>query len=161
MSKERKQVLEMLKDGKITVDEAERLLSAVDQPDQVESNGPGNVFRASGDDSGGSESTRRLKFLRVTVEPNSEMDAGGGDDDEDRERVNVKIPLSLIRAGMKFTALIPNSVATQVNDSLHQQGIDIDLNRIKPEDFNELVDALADLEIDVQEARQRVRVFVE
>ena len=55
MNEDRKRILTMLSEGKITADEAERLLSAMDRPGSVGastvsgSNGPPKYFRVSVD----------------------------------------------------------------------------------------------------------------
>ena len=86
MTDNRKRVLDMLAEGKISVDEAERLLSIVDQPDEEPKEGEPT------------ESRRRQppKYLRVLVEDE--------DADSSKERVNVRVPMALIRAGMKLPA---------------------------------------------------------
>jgi hypothetical protein len=97
-----------------------------------------------GEEAGGSP-----KFLRVHV------DSGG-------EKVNVRVPLKLLRAGMKLGALIPGAAGEQVNAELRKHGID--LSNLKAEDFDDVIDSLAELEVDVQEGEEgatTVRVFSE
>ena len=138
-------ILQMLSEGKVTAEEAKRLLALVDAPESA-TNGQA-VF-------GGRS---RRKYLRVTVEPYEESGQPAS-----QELVNVRVPLALIRAGMKFTALIPQAAADRVNKSLKEQGIDIDVRKIDAAKGAEgLADALADIEIDVQDAEHRVRVFGE
>ena len=142
MASNRIQILDMLSQGKITVEEAERLLSLVDQP-------------AVGEPGKGEPSDARRsppKYLRVIVEDGEE--SGG-------ERVNIRVPMALIRAGVKLAALLPSGVTAKVNEKLQETGIGIDLSNLKPEHLEQLVDALADLEVDVQDGQQKVRVFVE
>ncbi len=131
MSEESRQILEMLSRGKVTVDEAERLLAAL-------KGAPGS--RRSG---------KPPRFLRVIAQ-------------DGEKRVNVSVPLALIRAGMKFTALIPEKARADVEKHLSAQGIDLDLKKLKPEDLEELVKHLADLQVDVEEGgEKKVRVFCE
>ena len=142
MTENRRRILDMLSQGKISVDEAERLLSLVEQP--------------QGGRTGTSEETKQQhKYLRVVVEPTADADP------ENQERVNIRVPIALIRTGVKFTSLIPSTATTRVNEALGKQGIDIDLRNLKEEDLEQLVDALRDLEVDVQDGKQKVRVFVE
>tara|TARA_B100000315_G_scaffold164363_1_gene153009 strand:+ start:4705 stop:5115 length:411 start_codon:yes stop_codon:yes gene_type:complete len=136
----------MLADGQISVDEAERLLSLVDRPSAGEPNRPGmaDTPRPS------------PKYLRVVVEPDSGGDSGSGG-----ERVNIRVPMGLIRAGVKLAALIPTNAATSVNEALGKQGIDVDMHNLKTEDLELLVDELSDLEVDVQDGKEKVRIYVE
>jgi hypothetical protein len=74
--------------------------------------------------------------------------------------VNVCIPLALIRAGVKLTALIPSVTTTKWNEALKEKGMDYDLRNLKADDLKELVNALSDLEVNVQGSREKVRVYV-
>ena len=143
MSSERRKILEMLAEGKVTADEAERLLGLVDA-------GPaGGEAPAQGGGSG-------FKYLRVRVEPNPEAgeDAGG-------ERVNIRVPLALLKAGMKLGSLIPKEASGRVKDALSEKGIDFDLRNVTDEQINELIAALADFKVDVQDKEHYVRIGVE
>ena len=144
MENNRRQILDMLAEGKIQVEEAERLLSLV-SPDG-ESGDAGQPTK---------ENRPPAKYLRVSVEP-------GEDADEDRtERVNIRVPMALIRAGVKLAALIPSQAADSVNEELRKKGIKFDIGNFKAEDLEPLVDALQDLEVDVKDGQHKVRVFVE
>jgi hypothetical protein len=77
------------------------------------------------------------------------------------ERVNVRVPLSLIRSGMKFTSLLPPEARDKVTGALHEKGIDFDIRNLKPEDLDEIIEALNDLEVDVVSNKDVVKVFVE
>lgn len=136
MSEERKKILEMLSEGKINADEADRLLSAVSK--DKESN-----FDTV---------KKELKYLRIMVTPGSESNK--------HEKVNIRVPLKLIRAGLKLAALIPKSAQNQVNDALHEKGIEVDFSQLKPEDLENIVRQLDDLSVDV-EGKESVRVFCE
>jgi len=146
MTENRRQVLNMLAEGKITTDEAERLLTLIDQPSGVEP--------AMGDSSAGRKGAP--KYLRVEVRPDdgSGPESGG-------ERVNIRVPMSLIRAGVKLAAVLPSNASQMVNDALEQQGLGVDVRKLKPEDLEQLVDALGDLEIDIHDDNQTVRVYAE
>jgi hypothetical protein len=62
---------------------------------------------------------------------------------------------------MKLTSLIPGNASNKVNEALREKGIDFDLRNLKTEDLEELVDALSELEVDVQDGKEKVRVYVE
>jgi len=137
MSDEKKRILEMLSKNKITVDEAERLLTALgDSNDRGKSSSSGNM----------------PKYLRVQVEPQGPKSDG--------ERVNVRVPMNLIRAGLKWVSLIPKDAQGKVTDALNEKGIDMDFSKLKPEDLEELVMNLKDLQVEV-DGEDKVRVFCE
>jgi hypothetical protein len=146
MSESQKKILEMLANKRISVDEAYRLLSVL-QPEESEPESPPRA---------GTTPKTKPRFLRVTVVPGSEHK-----DDPDAELVNIRVPMSLIRSGMKFTSLIPPDAREKVTGALHEKGIDFDMRNLKPEDLEELIGALSELEVNVVSAKEVVKVFVE
>ena len=147
MSENKKKILEMLADKKISVDDAYRLLSVM----EADRGQPGDIPRAEPEVKG------KPKYLRVSVMPDPENEHA-----ENVDRVNVRVPMSLIRAGIKLTALIPTEALDKVNGALKDKGINFDVRSVKSEDIEELIDALGELEVDVVSGHgEKVRVFVE
>ncbi len=140
MTDDRRRILDMLAAGKITAEQAETLLDAL------------NPSTAPASPPAASPSGARFKYLRVLVEP-----APGS---EHAERVNIRVPLKLIRAGLKWAALIPGDARDRVERALHEKGVAVVLDKLKPEDLEELVSNLDDLTVDV-EGRETVRIFCE
>lgn len=139
MNEDRMRILNMVAQAKITPAEAEQLL-------QTLAGGPSPGSGAERPASGASP-----KYLRVMVESSEEH---GGD------KVNVRVPMNLIRAGVRLAALLPPGVYEKVNQELKKQGIDMDLRQIKPEHLEDLVESLGELTVDV-EGHDKVRVFCE
>jgi len=146
MSENRRQVLEMLAAGKITADEADRLIAALEKESQV----------SPPPDRSESSPKGKPKYLRVVVEP--EKDNQGG---SKGPKVNIRVPVQLIRAGVKLGSLIPAHARDHVNDAFHRHGMQFDLSQIKPENLEELIEHLNDLTIDVDDKDIKVRVFSE
>ena len=144
MSDNRRRILDMLAEGKIKPDEAERLLAAVDQPSDSES--------ATTDVAQGRR--RNFKYLRIVVEPAEGPNAK-------QEHVNIRVPAALLRAGVRFASFIPAAAADTVNERLREQGIDLDLRKIKLEDLEQIVDVMSELTVDVHNPKGNVRVFFE
>ena len=142
MNEERRKILDMLARGKITADEAEKLLDAVGDP------GPAAKAEAGAD----TAVRRSWKYLRIQVEP--------GPNSEEDERVNIRVPFKLIRAGLKFAAFIPREAHDKVNKAFREKGMDIDLARITPQDLEEIVSNLDDMTIEV-DGKDKVRIFCE
>jgi len=138
MSEERKQILTMLAQGKITVDEAERLLEATQQDMSTERSEPRRDAQST------------PKFLHVHV-----------DDAEDGEKINIRIPFQLIRAGMKLKALIPAHAQAKVSCALKHKGVAFDLDALDHDTIEELLANLADLTVDVDGPDEKVRIFCE
>jgi len=169
MSKERKQVLEMLAEGEITADEAERLLSKLGEEDVGE--GRRHRFHRG-------RGHRRRKHLHIGAGALPEDDATatalGDDEDDPREpagaprylrvevhskdddHVSVRVPLRLIRTGVKLTTMLPSDTSAK----LAEKGID--LSELGKLEGDELVDALRELKVDVDSADgDTVRIFCE
>lgn len=146
MSEHRRQILQMLSEGKITADEAERLISAFEQSRSAEADSA-SVPKA------------RPRYLRVQVD--SEDDGGH----DGPTKVNVRVPMQLLRAGVKLAGLVPVQALQYANHAMHEKGIPIDLSQIKPENLEELVEQLSDLNVDVDQkdasTKVKVRVFCE
>lgn len=149
MSEHRRQILQMLSEGKINANEAERLISAFEEPVTVRSSDAGSV----------SAGKSRPKYLRVQVD--SEDDGGR----EGPTKVNVRVPMQLLRAGVKLASLLPAQALRSANHAMQQQGIPIDLTQIKPENLEELIEQLSELTVDVDQkdanTKVKVRVFCE
>ncbi|WP_297697315.1 hypothetical protein [Phenylobacterium sp.] len=142
MNEDRRSILQMLAEGKITADEAERLLAALDrralQPEAAAPLGH----------------NAQPKYLRVTVDSDEPGEGGP-------TKVNIRVPMSLLRAGVRLTHLIPPKAREQVNAELEKNGVPFNLNELKPENLEALIDHLNDLQVDVDDARAKVRVFCE
>jgi len=151
MSESQKKILEMLADKKIGVDEAYRLLSVLEP-----TSAPESTPRAA------TAARTKPKYLRVKVATGPGRQHHDEDDeDEDAELINARVPLSLIRAGMKLTSLMPREAGEKVTEALREKGIDFDMRNIKPEDLDELIDALSELEVNVVSGKEVVKIFVE
>jgi len=156
MNENRRQILEMLATGKITADEAERLLAALD-PDTTRP--VGGVANSTGSGSQSGTAKTRAKYLRVLVDADEEMTGLKGP-----TTVNVRVPLQLLRAGVRLAALIPQQAHNQLDEALSSHGVPLTLSQIKPENLEELIDHLEDLTVDVDGKdgnKTRVRVFSE
>jgi len=136
MNDNRRQVLDMLAQGKINSDEAERLITALERSD----------LPAARD-------TSAVKYLRVLVDANDEQ--------EGPTKVNVRVPMQLLRAGVRLTGVIPDHARAQVNEALRKEGILFDINKLTPDNLEEMVEQLRDLSVDVDNERAKVRVFCE
>src|SRR5215472_171254 len=103
MNENRRQILEMLADGKINADEAERLIAA------LETSPPAGTGTAS------SEAVTKAnpKYLRVLVQDETLSDRP--------TQVNVRVPMQLLRAGVRLAGLIPVQARDHVNEALREK----------------------------------------
>lgn len=130
MNENRRKILEMLSQGQVTADEAERLIAALEKEPPA---------------------SHKAKYLRVLV----------ADESDGATTVNIRVPMQLLRAGVRLTSLIPLEARDRVNLALKKEGLEYDLNQIKPENLEVLIDHLGDLTVDVNDKDVKVRVFCE
>jgi hypothetical protein len=140
MNEQRRQILEMLAEGKITAEEAERLIDALER--QRPESPPG---AASGP-------KPRPKYLRVVM---------NSDDPSGPSRINIRVPLQLLRAGVRLTSLIPPQALTKINAELDKSGVPIDLAQLKPQHIEDLIDQLDDVTVDLNDPDTKMQVFCE
>jgi len=139
MNEQRRDILQMLTEGKITAEEADQLIGALDR-DQPAS--PPADARPKG----------RPKYLRVVVDAT---------EDDGPVRVNVRVPLQLLRAGVRLASLIPPQALGHANVGMQNAGVPFDLSQLKPEQLEQLVEHLDDMTVEVDQRDAKVRVFCE
>jgi hypothetical protein len=138
MSEDRKRVLEMLANGKITVDEAERLLSAL-----------GDVPPPPAEPAAGS-APRPGRYFRIVVRKKANEGPG--------KNVDIRIPLSLVKGGMRLGAMIPGC-GEAVTEQLKRKGIDLDLSKVNPDNLESVLHDLGEMEVD--DGKSHVRISYE
>lgn len=144
MTEHVRQVLEMLAAGRITTEEADRLIEALREP-------AARTATAAAPEA----APTKPKYLRVIVDTI--------DKHEGPIKVNVRVPLMLLRAGVRLASVLPSSAHQEINRALQQEGIDLDITKLKPENLDELIDELRDLTVDVGNERKdlNIKVFTE
>ncbi|MCK5248627.1 MAG: hypothetical protein KAJ98_01590 [Spirochaetaceae bacterium] len=140
MSEERRKILDMLSEGKINAEEAEKLLDAV-EPKTAPAAGE-STFRG-GDG--------LPKYLYVRVDPKE----GAGNADQ----VKVTVPLALVKAGMNFASLLPRDARRDVEKAMESKGFDFDLKNMKDGDMDDFLAALRELEVDIETSENTVKIY--
>lgn len=140
MNQERIKILQLLEEGKISSAEAMELLAALES--RSEDNKPLNAAASN-----------KGRSLRVRV-------------NGDKTKVNVNIPLNLVRIAAQIAGLGMQWIPDEANEQLKKQGIDlmkIDFNELMQLIDQELTDGrLVDVETeDEKEGKMKVEVYVE
>jgi hypothetical protein len=141
MDTNKRKILEMVAEKKITIDEAERLLSLVGKETSA-----GSEVK---------ESKIPPKYLRVVIQPTAQAASA------EAERVNIRVPVTLLRAGMRLASVIPPSAYNQIDSAFKEKGVEFDLRNLKAEDFDALLAALNDLEVNIENSKQTVHIYTE
>ena len=139
MSEQRRKILEMLASGTITADEADRLIAALEN-------------NKTEQETTETKMNKKPKFLHVKVEKNTGTS-------EKHENVDIKIPIMLLKAGMKLGSMIPESSKADLNTHLNGKGIHLDLNNIDSKDLDVIMVALSESSIDIDTDKEKVRIF--
>ncbi len=143
MDEHRMKVLELLSEGKITVDEAEKLLDRLGRGTRKanqrnDAGSPSEVDAVRGAKATGP------RYLRVIVKCFQ------------GNNVNVRVPLSFVRTGVNLSALLPEEARRR----LEEHGVDLGkLYRLKDE---QLVEALSELDLKFNALTgDKIKIFCE
>ena len=134
---ERMRILKMVEDRRISADEAEKLLSALED-------GEFNDIAKKG----------RSRWLKVRVY----------DRDSSRPKVKVNVPLALLKIGARIGAKFNITLPEEAKRTMHEKGVDLsDLKDL--EKLEEVIDSLASQGpfklVDVEEENEKVEVYIE
>lgn len=146
MSDDTRRILDLLAQGKITVDEADQLLRAMS---------------ASTDDapaaaaaSKSNEPAASPRWVRITVHKTAK------DDGHDKD-VNIRVPIAVVKSGMRLGALIPGFPGDAVSARLRERGIDLDFSRLDAGALENVLKQLGDTNIEVDSGKKQVRISCE
>jgi len=153
MDDPKKKILEMVASGKISVEEASALLDKLDDviPDPKQPEAPEDAGQQArpvpppvAPEVTEHPTPRRARYLRVHVQSS------------DGDEVNVRVPFSLIKTGIKLGSLLPR----EASQAIDQSGVD--LSKLAELDGEELIEALSELQVDVESGNgDVVHVFCE
>jgi len=141
MNENRRRILEMLAKGQISPDEAERLFAALEKE-------PAPASGSASD----APPKPKPKYLRIQVDEQKDLSLHGP------STVNVRIPLQLLRAGVKLASIIPAQAREHVNGALRDNGLGIDIGQIRPENLEDIINQLDDFTVDVDKKSEKVKV---
>jgi len=137
MSDDRRRILDLLAQHKITVDEADELMRALD-----------TKGAAAGD------ADQALRWFRVSIHKT----AKDGKKDQD---VNIRVPIAIVRSGMRLGALIPGLAGDQVAARLREKGLDVDFSKLDSASIDAMLRELGDTNIEIESGRSQVRITCE
>jgi hypothetical protein len=131
MSEDTRRVLELLSQGKVSVQEAEQLLHAV----------------ASGEAT--DEKKAEPRYFRILVNKPAR-------DGKKAENVNIKVPMTVVRGGLRLGALFPGILARKKVQL--GNGTELDLSKVTYTDLEAMIKDIGELTVDVDgDAQVRIR----
>lgn len=130
MSEESRKVLEMLSNGKISVEEAEQLLNAVKTPPQA-------------------DGKAEPRYFRILVNKPAR-------DGKKAENVNIRVPMTVVRGGLRLSSIFPGLLGRKKIQL--DNGTELDLSKIHYSDLEAMIRDIGELTVDVDgEAQVRIR----
>lgn len=135
MNEEVLRILEMVKSGRITPEEGEKLMAAIGQGEQKQTQCKHTMLR-----------------IRVDVKDPEKTD---------QAKVNINVPLSIAKKAMGLLSLVPKDTKKELSD----KGIDLDSidlrGLIELFENGELTEELVNVETGTDEKGAKVKVYVE
>jgi len=141
MNEERSKILTMLSEGKISPEEAEKLLDAVPPPGDA----------ASPEISTEKGGAPKPKKLCIRVEPKEGYPK--------TDRVKISIPLAFIRAGINLFGLLPEKTRKNVEKAINSKGTPIDFDELTAIDKENFIRIMSELEVDVDTEESTVKIY--
>jgi hypothetical protein len=135
MNEENRRVLEMLSEGKVTVDEADQLLRAVAHGTEA----------AAG-------SAPAPRYFRILV--NKPAREG-----KKAESVNIRVPMTVVRGGLRLGALFPGMLGKKKIQL--DNGTELDLSKVTYTDLEAMIKDIGELTVDVDGGDAQVRIRCE
>ena len=146
-----RRILDMLSEGKISVDEADRLLKAMSADPAA-----GTAAAAPSTD------TTRARWIRINIHKPAK------DDGHRPKDVNIRVPIAVVKGGMRLGALIGTFAGEKAARRMKAQGLDIDLAKINSDlsqmngpEFDEFLRSLHDTNIEIDDGKAQVRITAE
>ena len=178
MSDEQRRVLDLLAQGKITVEGADQLLRALGAPPREAESAPsaplGGAEDTRRDDSGPTLHDKRswrgmLGFGAVKVPPTERSGARylkievhkPAAEGREEKNVNIRVPIALVRGGMRLGTIIGFYADDKVQQRLRERGIDLDLSKIDKTDIDDLLKNMGELTVNVDNGKSQVRITCE
>jgi hypothetical protein len=143
MSDDTRRILDLVAQGKITVDEGQQLLGAINTP-------AANAAAGAPEDGG----KPKPKWMRIAIHKTGRE--GRGDKD-----VNIRVPIAIVRSGMRLGALIPGLAGEQVQARMREKGLDVDFTKLDGAAIDSVLKALGDTNIEIDDGRSQVRITAE
>lgn len=150
-----RRILDMLQAGKITVDEADRLIKA------LSSDRPAETATADAADTA-TDGRERVRWIRINIQKPA-SDAG-----HKAKNMNIRVPIAIVKGGMRLGAIIGTFAGEKAARRMKAEGLDIDLAKISSDlsqmngpEFDEFLRSLNETNIEIDDGKSQVRITTE
>ena len=147
-----RRILDMLSQGKITVDDADRLLKALSGAR------PGEAAAAA---DAVTDEPHRTRGVHINVHKPA-------NDDRPVKDLNIRVPIAVVKGGMRLGAIIATFAGEKAAQRMKARGIDLDMAKISGDfskmngvEFDAFLKSLDDMHIEVDDGKSQVRITCE
>ena len=146
-----RRILDMLSQGKITVDEADRLIKALsaDRPAETAAADPAT-------------DGQRVRWFRINIHKPAK------DPTHRPKDVNIRVPIAVVKGGMRLGAIIATFAGENAAQRMKERGLDLDLSTINGDlsrmngaEFDTFLKSLDDMHIEIDDGKSQVRITSE
>ena len=146
-----RRILDLLAQGKMTVDEADRLLKAL------------GGAESKAEQAATADETPRPKptWFRINIHKPA-------NDQREAKDVNIRVPVSVMRGGMRLGAIIGSFAGERAARRMRDRGMDLDLSaingdlsRLNGPEFDQFLKSLDDVCFEMDDGRSQVRITCE
>jgi hypothetical protein len=147
MSDDTRRILDLVANGKVTVDEAEQLMQAIGAS-------PPPAPAAAAPLAPDAAERVQPRWVRINVHKT----AREGKHDKD---VNIRVPIAIVKSGMRLGALIPGLAGDQVAARMREKGLDVDFSKLDAATIEAVLKELGDTNIEIESGKSQVRITCE
>jgi anti-sigma factor RsiW len=147
MSDDTRRILDLVAKGKVTVDEAEQLMQAIGAS-------PPQASTAAAPPAPDTAERLQPRWVRINVHKT----AREGKHDKD---VNIRVPIAIVKSGMRLGALIPGLAGDQVAARMREKGLDVDFSKLDAATIEAVLKELGDTNIEIESGKSQVRITCE
>jgi hypothetical protein len=147
-----RRILDMLTQGKITVDEADRLIKAIGAQRPLEA-GTADAPR---------EGKAAVRWFRINIRKPPK------DQGHQAKDVNIRVPIAVVKGGMRLGAIIATFAGEKAAQRMKDRGLDLDLttingdlSRMNGAEFETFMKSLDDMNIEIDDGKSHVRITAE
>ena len=147
-----RRILDLLSQGKITVDDADRLIKA------MSADVPAGTATADTAADGG----QRARWFRINIRKPASDQAHTPKD------VSIRVPIAVVKGGMRLGAIIATFAGEKAALRMKQRGLDLDLSTINSDlsrmngaEFETFLKSLDEMNIEIDDGRSQVRITAE
>lgn len=151
MNEEIRSILNLLAEGRISVEQAQQLMDAVNRAAQPRQLPAGSFESSNAPPPKATPNDTAAQFLRIKVNKLAY-------EDRPAKEVNIRVPVSLMSSGMRLGSIIQGFGGERVKEKMRERGID--LSQLDNARLNEFLKK-GQLLVDVEDGKSHIQVSCE